>query len=176
MLLCDEADCRVVQHAACSMQSNSEAQHWCCDNCWLMAGEQPEEGSRRIEAGSDWQGGCQAEEATAKWRQLSMVHQLSWVTGAKVLDVSRVEHTIQAMQHGYVQCSWLGEAGCHNYCCKELQLLLSVSDSEESRSSASEKDDEDLSSDAYDASDWEDSLEDAGMAVEGPCQDSSDEL
>ena len=174
MLLCDEVDCGAVQHAACSMQSNSEVQHWHCDDCWLMAGEQPEEGSRRIEAGSDGQGSYQAEEVTAKQRQLSMVHRLSWVTGAKVLDASGVEHTIQAMQHGYVQCSRLGEAGCCNYHCKELQLLLSVSDSEESHSSASEKDDEDPLSD--DASDWEDSLEDAGMAAEGPGQDSSGEL
>ena len=91
-----------------------------------------------------------------------------------MLDASGVEHTIQAMQHGYVQCSRPGEAGCHNYRRKELQLLLSASDDEESRSSASEKDDEDPLSD--DASDREDSLEDAGMAAEGPCQDSSDEL
>ena len=65
MLLCDEASCGAVQHAACSMQSNAEAQHWRCDDCWLMAGERPKEGSRRIGAGSDRQGGCQAEEATA---------------------------------------------------------------------------------------------------------------
>ena len=174
MLLCDEVDCRAVQHAACSMQSNSEAQHWRCGDCWLMAGERPEEGSRRIEAGSDKLGGSQAEEATAKRRRLSTVHRLGWVTGAQVLDASGVEHTIQAMQHGYVQCSRPGEAGCRNYRRKELQLLLSVSDGEKSRSSASEKDDEDLSSE--DASDREDSLEDAGMAAEGPCQDSSNEL
>jgi hypothetical protein len=76
-----------------------------------------------------------------------------------------MEYTIQAMEHGHVQCSRPGEAGCRNYRRKELQLLLSVSDGEESRSSASEKDDEDSSSD--DASDWEDGLEDAGMIADG---------
>jgi hypothetical protein len=156
------------------MQNNSAAQHWCCDDCWLMAGERPEEGSRRIEAGSDRQGDRPAEEATAKRRRLSTVHRLGWVTGANVLDANGVEHTIQAMQHGYVQCNRPGEAGCRNYRRKELQLLLSASDGEESRSSTSDKDDEDPSSD--DASDREDSLEDAGMAAEGPWQDSSDEL
>ena len=156
------------------MQSNSEAQHWRCGDCWMMAGERPEEGSRRIEAGSDKLGGSQAEEATAKRRRLSTVHRLGWVTGAKVLDASGVEHTIQAMQHEYVQCNRLGEVGCRNYRRRELQLLLDVSDGEESRSSASEKDDEDPLSD--DASDREGSLEDAGMVAEGPDQDSSDEL
>jgi hypothetical protein len=105
---------------------------------------------------------------------LSTVHRLGWVTGAKVLDANGVEHTIQAMQHGYVQCNRPGEAGCRNYRRKELQLLLNVPDGEESRSSASEKDDEDVSSD--DASDRGDGLEDAGMVAEGPGQGSSDEL
>jgi hypothetical protein len=96
------------------------------------------------------------------------------VAGAKVLDVNRVEHTIQAMQHGYVQCNRPGEVGCRNYRRRELQLLLDVSDGEESRSSATGKDDEGSSND--NASDQEDGLEDAGMAAEGPDQGNSDEL
>ena len=119
------------------------------------------EGSRRIEAGSDRQGDRPAGEATAKRRRLSTVYQLGWVTGAKVLDANGMEHTIQAMQHRYVQCSW-------------LSLLLSVSDGEESCSSMSEKDGKNSLSD--DASDWEDGPEDAGLAAEGPGQDSADEL
>ena len=103
MLLCDEVGCDAVQHEACSMQNNSAAQHWRCDDCCLMAGERPEEGPSRIEASSDRQGDSQAGEATVKRRRLSAVHRLGWVTGAKVLDMSGVEHTIQAMQHGYVQ-------------------------------------------------------------------------
>ena len=83
-----------------------------------------------------------------------------------MLDANGVEHTIQAMQHGYVQCSRPGEAGCRNYRRRELQLLLDGSDGEESRSSASGKDDEGSSSD--NASDQEGDLEDAGMAAEGP--------
>ena len=71
MLLCDEAGCGAVQHASCSMQSNSQAQLWRCDDCWLMAGERPKEGSGRIGAGFDRRGGCQAEETTAKRRWLS---------------------------------------------------------------------------------------------------------
>ena len=74
----------------------------------------------------------------------------------------------------YVQCSRPGKAGCRNYCHKELQLLLSLSDGEESRSSVSEKGGGNSSSDG--ASDREDGLEDAGMAAEGSGQDSSDEL
>ncbi len=153
MLLCDEAGCGAVQHATCPMQSNSKAQHWCCDDCWLMAGERLKEGSKRIGEGSDRQGGCQAEEATAKRRRMSTVHQLGWVAGAKVLDASGMEHTIQAMQHGYVQCSRPGGAGPRNYRRQELQLLLGASDDEGSRSSASGKGDEDPLSDG--ASDWE---------------------
>ena len=128
------------------------------------------EGSRRIEAGSDRQGNRQAEEATAKRRRLSTVHRLGWMTGAKVLDANGVEHTIQAMQHGHVQCNRPGEVGCRNYRRRELQLLLDVSDGEESRSLASGKDDEGSSGD--NASDWEDGLEDAGMVAEEPGQDS----
>ena len=52
VLLCDEASCGAVQHAACSMQNDSKAQHWRCDDCWLTAGERPREGSRRVGAGS----------------------------------------------------------------------------------------------------------------------------
>ena len=156
------------------MQSNSEAQHWRCDDCWLMAGERLKEGARRIGEGSDKRGGCQAAEATAKRRRLGTVHRLGWVTGAKVLDASGMEHTIQAMQHGYVQCSRPGEAGCRNYCRKELQLLLEASDDEESRSSTSGRSGEDPLSDG--ASDREDGLGNEGMAEEGPYQDSSDEL
>ena len=174
MLLCDEVGCEAVQHAACSMQNNSAAQHWRCDDCWLMAGERPAEGSRRIEAGSDRQGDRPAEEAAAKRKRLSTVCRLGWVAGAKVLDANGVEHTIQAMQHGYVQCSRPGEAGCRNYRRKELQLQHDGSDGEESRSSASGEDDEGSSSD--NASDQEGDLKDAGMAVEEPDQDSSDEL
>ena len=88
MLLCDEAGCKAVQHAACSMQNDSAVPHWRCDDCWLMAGERPAEGSRRIEAGSSRQGDRPAEETAAKRRQLSTVHQLGWVAGAKVLDVN----------------------------------------------------------------------------------------
>jgi hypothetical protein len=77
-----------------------------------------------------------------------------------VLDASGVEHTIQAMQHGYVQCSRPGEAGCRNYRRRELQLQRDGSDGEESRSSASGEDDEGSSSE--NASDQEGDLKDAG--------------
>ena len=39
VLLCDEEGCGAVQHAACSMQSDSRARQWRCDDCWLLAGE-----------------------------------------------------------------------------------------------------------------------------------------
>ena len=174
MLLCDKDGCGAVQYAACSMQGDSKAQQWRCDDCWLMAGERPKEGSRRVGAGSEKRRGSQAEKATAKRRRMSTVHQLGWVAGAKVLDASGMEHTIQAMQHGYVQCSRPGEAGPRNYRRRELQLLLGASDDEESGSSASGKGGEDPLSDG--ASDREDSLRSEGMAAEGPYQNSSDEL
>ena len=174
MLLWGEEGCGAVQHAACSMQSDSKAQHWRCDDCWLMAGERPKERPRGVGAGSDRRGGCQAEKATAKRRRMGTVHRLGWVAGAKVLDACGVEHAIQAMQHGYVQCSRPGYTGLRNYRRKELQLLLGASDDEESRSSASGKDGEDPLSDG--ASDQEGSLADERMAGEGPYQDSSDEL
>ena len=68
---------------------------------------------------------------------MSTASHLGWVTGAKVLDARGVEHVIETMQHGYVQCSQLGYAGLRNYHRRELQLLLGASDDEESRSSAS---------------------------------------
>ena len=82
--------------------------------------------------------------------------------------------TTSPCPNGYVQCNRPGEVGCRNYRRRELQLLLDVSDGEESRSSASGKDDEGSSSD--NASDQEGDLEDAGMVAEGPGQGSSDEL
>jgi hypothetical protein len=88
-----------------------------------------------------------------------------------VLDANGVEHTIQAMQHGYVQCSRPGEAGCRNYCRRELQLQH---DGAESRSSASGEDGG--GSLSGNASDQEGDLGYAGVAVEEPDQDSSDEL
>ena len=88
-----------------------------------------------------------------------------------MLDANGVEHTIQAMQHGYVQCNRPGEAGCRNYRRRELQLQH---DGAESRSSASGEDGG--GSLQGNASDQEGDLEDAGVAVEEPDQDSSDEL
>ena len=166
MLLCDKDGCGAVQYAACSMQGDSKAQQWRCDDCWLMAGERPREGAGGDRASSDRRNGCQAEKAEAKRKRMSTADRLGWVTGAKVLDACGVEHTIQAMQHGYVQCSRPGHSGLRNYRRKELQLLLEASDDEESRSSASEKDGEDLLSDG--ASDQGDSWEDEGMAREEP--------
>ena len=174
MFACDVAGCGAVQHAACSMQNDTKARHWRCDGCWLAAGERPVEGSRRVTSSSSGRGGGQAEKATADRQRMSTAHRLGWVAGAKVLDACGVEHIIQAMKHGYVQCSRPGEAGLRNYRRRELQLLLGASDDEESRSSASEKDD--VGPLSTDASDLEDGSEDVGMAAEGPCQDSSDEL
>ena len=70
---------------------------------------------------------------------MSVADRLGWVTGARVLDACGVEHVIQAMQHGYVQCSRPGQSELHNYRRRELQLLLEASDSESSRSSTSEE-------------------------------------
>ena len=91
-----------------------------------------------------------------------------------MLDANGVEHTIQAMQHGYVQCSRPGEAGRRNYRRRELQLQHDGSDGEESRSSLSGEDDE--GSFSENASDQEGDLKDAGTAMEEPGQNSSDEL
>ena len=91
-----------------------------------------------------------------------------------MLDANGVEHTIHAMQHGYVQCNRPGEVGYHNYRRRELQLVLGISDGEGSCSSASGEDGQGSSSE--NASDQEEGLEDAGMAAEGLDQGSSDEL
>ena len=60
-----------------------------------------------------------------------------------MLDAHGVEHAIKTMQHRYVQCSQPGCAGLRNYRRRELQLLLGASDDKESRSSASERGQED---------------------------------
>ena len=171
MLLCDEDGCDVVQHEACSMQNNSAVQHWRCDDCWLISGERPAEGSRRIGTGTSHQAGHPVGRAAAKRQRLSTTCRLGWVAGARVLDANGVEHTIQAMQHGYVQCSRPGEAGCRNYRRRELQLQHDEFDDEGSCSSLSGEDDEGSLSE--NASDQEGDLKDAGTAVD---QDSSDEL
>ena len=64
-----------------------------------------------------------------------------------MLDACGVEHVIETMQHGYVQCSRSGCARLRNYRRKELQLLLGASDDEESWSLTSERDPEDPPSD-----------------------------
>ena len=79
-----------------------------------------------------------------------------------------MEHVIETMQHGYVQCSRPDYAGLQNYRRKELQLLLGASDDEESRSSTSEGGQEDPLSD--EASDQE-----INLTGEEPDQDSFDE-
>ena len=91
-----------------------------------------------------------------------------------MLDARGVEHVIETMQHGYVQCSRPGCAGLRNYRRRELQLLLGASDDEESQSSASERGPEDLLSDGM--SDQEIDLAEEHAAGRGPYQDSSDEV
>ena len=98
MLLCDEDGCGAVQHAACSMQGDSRARHWRCDNCWLMAGERPAEGSRGVGTSSDRRGRRRALKAAVKRKCTSTASCLGWVTGAKVLDACGVEHVIETMQ------------------------------------------------------------------------------
>ena len=105
MLLCDEDGCGVVQHAACSLQKDSRARHWRCDDCWLMAGERPAEGSREIGASSGGQGNCPIRKSATKQRRTSTAGRLGWEVGARVLDACGAEYVIAAMQHRYVQCS-----------------------------------------------------------------------
>jgi len=143
VLLCDEEGCGAVQHAECSMQSDPDARHWRCDDCWLMAGERPREARRRIGQGASEWGDCRAEPSSAKRRRMSTTDRLGWVTGARVLDACGVEHVIQAMQHGYVQCSRPGQSELRNYRRRELQLLLAMSDGGGSHSSTSEEEVED---------------------------------
>ena len=90
-----------------------------------------------------------------------------------MLDACGVEHIIEAMQHGYVQCSRPGCAGLRNYSRRELQLLVGASDDDEGRSSMSERSQEDPLSD--EASDQEVSLAEGEMAEKGPGQDCLDE-
>ena len=164
VLLCDEDGCGAVQHADCSMQSDPNVQHWRCDDCWLMAGERPREGTQQIGQGTSEQDGHRAGASLAKRRRMSTADRLGWVTGARVLDACGVEHVIQAMQHGYVQCSRPGQSEPRNYRRKELQLLLETSDGEGSHSSASEEDDDEAqdggTSDQDDGQDDEDTADD----------------
>ena len=89
-----------------------------------------------------------------------------------MLDACGVEHIIETMQHGYVQCSRPGSAGLCNYRRRELQLLLGASDDEESQSSTSERNPGDPPSDGI--SHQEIDLTEEHMAGEGPYQDGSD--
>ena len=91
-----------------------------------------------------------------------------------MLDARGVEHVIKTMQHGYVQCSRPGCAELSNYRRRELQLLLEASDDEESRSSTSERGQEDLLGEG--ASDQEIDSAEGEMAEEEPDQDRLDEL
>ena len=112
-------------------------------------------------------------KAAAKRRRTSTASRLGWVTGAKVLDACGLEHVIATMQHGYVQCSRPGCAGLRNYRRKELQLLLGASDDEESRSSTSERGQEDRWSDGV--SDQGNDLAEEELAEKEPYQNSSHE-
>ena len=113
-------------------------------------------------------------KAAAKRRCTSTASRLGWVTGAKALDACGVEHIIETMQHGYVQCSQPGCAGLRNYCRRELQLLLGASDNEESQSSTSERGPEDPLSDGV--SDQGSDLAEEEMAKRELYQNSSDEM
>ena len=90
-----------------------------------------------------------------------------------MLGARGVEHVIKTMQHGYVQCSRPGCTGRSNYRRRELHLLLEASDDEESRSSASERGQEDLLDE--DSSDREIDLAEEEMAEEEPDRDCFDE-
>ena len=85
-----------------------------------------------------------------------------------------MEHVINAMRHGYVQCSRIGCDEISNYRRKELQLLTELPDDEESRSSISEMGQEDLLD--RDMSDQEVDLEESLMEATEIDHDSHDEL
>ena len=173
VLLCDEEGCGAVQHAACSMQSDSRAQHWRCDNCWLLAGERPAGGPRGVRERSDSSDRRQTLAAETKRRCVSTAGRLGWVAGARVLDARGVEHIIEAMRHGYVQCSRPGCVGLRNYRRRELQLSMGASDDEESQSSESENDHGGDLSEGF--SDQEIDSEEEGMAWEEPGRGCLDE-
>ena len=91
-----------------------------------------------------------------------------------MLDARGAEHVIRTIRRGYVQCSRLGSAELSNYRCKELQLLVGVSDDEESQPSTSEMGQEILL--GKDMSGQEIDLVEREMAEEEPDQDRLDEL
>lgn len=102
VLLCNEGGCGAVQHAACSMQGDSKARHWRCDDCWLMAGERPAEGSRRVGTSSGSQDHHPTTKTAAKRKRLGTASRPGWVMGARVLDACGVEHSIEAMQRTWI--------------------------------------------------------------------------
>ena len=65
VLLCDMEGCKAAQHATCSMQNDTRAQHWRCEDCWLLAGERV---SLRTDVvkGSSRRSRCQPSMPTAK--------------------------------------------------------------------------------------------------------------
>ena len=89
------------------------------------------------------------------------------------MDACGVEHVIEAMQHGYVQCIRPGCTGLRNYRRRELQLLLGASGDEESQPSASERGTGDPLDDGV--SDQGSDLEDGEVAGKEPGQVGSDE-
>ena len=94
-----------------------------------------------------------------------------------MLDACGVEHVIETMQRGHVQCSRPGCAGLRirNYRRRELQLLLGASDAEEGRSSTSERGPGGPLSDAVSGQENDLAEDSEEMAEKEPYQGSSDE-
>ena len=88
-----------------------------------MAGERPTDSARRISWSADEQGSRRTGTSPAKRKRMNVTDRLGWVTGARVLDACGVEHVIQAMQHGYVQCSRPGCSDLRNYRRRELGVM-----------------------------------------------------
>ena len=88
-----------------------------------------------------------------------------------MLDARGVEHAIETIQHGHVQCIRPGYTGLRNYRRRELKLLLGASDDEESRSSASERGQEDFVSES--TSNQEVNLAEEEVAGEGQARTAS---
>ena len=152
--MCDGEGCKSVQCAACSMQNDSRAQYWPCDDCWLLADERPPQAGIGMAEESDAHGGHAQSSggvspisagrtlgteasrgAVACKKRVGPASREGWVVGARVINACGVESIIRFMGNGYIQCGRPDCSEISNYRRKELQLIEELSSGDDDQSS-----------------------------------------
>ena len=149
LLKCDNVGCAVVQHVACSTQTDMSISPWVCEDCWMMIGlgklrlEDIPTGTTGTKVQSCWEGSVRSDNSDESQEEgdtdAGTMQQLChmqggeqtrrkrdcklsgvWSTGKWVQNELAMQGMVLSMHHGYVQVRFGGEVKN----CRRQQLTL----------------------------------------------------